>query len=333
MSWKLLPKVVRLDLPQGEKTILTRFVDHADDDGNNAYPSRALVSWETGYEIRQVGRLMQSLVDKGVLIRRGKTPTGQYRYSVNLDAVPEKAPFRGDEPVFDVIEVVEQKDTMSFSPIVEQKDILSDCEGQDVLLPSEGLVVPLAAEGLVVPMQKDILSEQKDTMSYKSLGNPKMNPQDDDLPSIHHPLPTAHTREIVPVVPLREILALEAPDIGFRTFKEFFSAFWSVYPKQGRVDKHLAEEEARTINPKEWVTVVQCAENYTQSTVVLEGKARNAVNFLRGETYAAYSDGPQIRRVAATPTQSEQKVITMSGIMGAASDYARAFEQSRGLVK
>lgn len=66
MSVKVMSQVWELDLPQNEKFVLLAFADHSDDDGR-CYPSIRRVAWKTGYDGRQVKRIISKLRERGLM--------------------------------------------------------------------------------------------------------------------------------------------------------------------------------------------------------------------------------------------------------------------------
>lgn len=71
----------------GERLILLRLADCANDEGENVYPSRQLLEDETGLGERQTDTIMASLRKRGVLEpvgRRGK----RWAYRLHLDQLP-----------------------------------------------------------------------------------------------------------------------------------------------------------------------------------------------------------------------------------------------------
>jgi hypothetical protein len=89
MSGKISGQVWDLDLPHREMFVLLAITDHADHDGNNMHPSVDLVAWKTGYTRRTVIRILNKLVERGVLVRSVR-PGYTSMYSANLDAAPKK---------------------------------------------------------------------------------------------------------------------------------------------------------------------------------------------------------------------------------------------------
>jgi hypothetical protein len=68
--------------------------DHADDEGGSIFPGLALVAWKTGYSKRNVQRIINALVEKGILVLEDENfgRWGTNRYRINWEACPQKAP-------------------------------------------------------------------------------------------------------------------------------------------------------------------------------------------------------------------------------------------------
>ena len=80
MSVKIMGLVWDLELPQSEKFVLLAYADHADHNGDNMFPSVALVAKKTGYSERSVQRTTRSLEEKGFLVANGKGPKGTNKW-------------------------------------------------------------------------------------------------------------------------------------------------------------------------------------------------------------------------------------------------------------
>jgi len=100
MSSKIMGLVWDLDLPHQLQLILLALADHADHEGENIYPSIGLIAWKTGYDPRSVQRIIQQLLDTGVLLLvgegKGRGNTNVYR--INLAAGKKKAPYERPSP-------------------------------------------------------------------------------------------------------------------------------------------------------------------------------------------------------------------------------------------
>jgi len=96
MSAKIFGLVWELALPREEKFVLLALADHADHEGNNVFPSVALVAWKTDYPERRVQELMRRLERQGLLVkveeRFGRGQTVKYR--IDLQAGTFREPLK-----------------------------------------------------------------------------------------------------------------------------------------------------------------------------------------------------------------------------------------------
>jgi helix-turn-helix protein len=94
MSAKASGRVWDLDLPHNKRLVLLAMVDHADHEGRNIYPSTDLIAWKTGYSFRQVQRIIDMLIEDGILVvikeARQQRPA---TYAFNFKAGTTKQPF------------------------------------------------------------------------------------------------------------------------------------------------------------------------------------------------------------------------------------------------
>ena len=74
-----------------EKYILLAYADHADQNGNNIYPSVELIATKTGYEERQAQSITRKLERLGFLVGKGQGPNGTNRWSIPLQRTAEGA--------------------------------------------------------------------------------------------------------------------------------------------------------------------------------------------------------------------------------------------------
>lgn len=92
MSAKILGQVWDLQLTAAQQLVMLALADHADHNGENAYPSIDLIAWKTGYSERQVRRILKSLVKEKILSqvsRPGRTSV----YSIHLENGKKKQPY------------------------------------------------------------------------------------------------------------------------------------------------------------------------------------------------------------------------------------------------
>jgi hypothetical protein len=93
MSAKITGQVWDLDIPRMDAWILFAMADHAQHDGTHVFPSQALIAWKTGYSIRQVRRVQDSLKHRKILIPEGSGYRGVQHYRLDFSQVPLKPPF------------------------------------------------------------------------------------------------------------------------------------------------------------------------------------------------------------------------------------------------
>jgi hypothetical protein len=138
MSAKIFGLVWELALPREEKFVLLALADHADHDGNNVFPSVALVAWKTDYSERRVQELMRRLERQGLLVkveeRFGRGQTVKYR--INLQAGTFREPLKkgakispiqrsldlrkGEIPHAERVQPVAQKGELAIAPESEE---------------------------------------------------------------------------------------------------------------------------------------------------------------------------------------------------------------------
>lgn len=143
MSWKISGACWDLDLPANKLLVLLAMADHADHEGNNVFPSMALIAWKTGYSERQVRRIVKALVADGILVERVKETGKVTRYSINLAAgkpkPPRQRPGQNDTP-----------DKMSYHP------------GQNVLPTPD---IQMSDEPSLEPINKPIVASEAATVA------------------------------------------------------------------------------------------------------------------------------------------------------------------------
>jgi hypothetical protein len=87
MSGKIMGLVWDADIPQNLKFVLLAYADHADHEGNNVFPSVALIVHKTGYTDRQVQRITADLVEAGLMTPQGESSYGTNAYSISIEAL------------------------------------------------------------------------------------------------------------------------------------------------------------------------------------------------------------------------------------------------------
>lgn len=96
MSGKATGEVWEFDLPTNEKLVCLALADHADHNGENVFPSQALIAWKTGFSARHVRRLIDALIAKGAVLcmAEGKEKGRPNTYAIDFEHAPRLAPFR-----------------------------------------------------------------------------------------------------------------------------------------------------------------------------------------------------------------------------------------------
>jgi hypothetical protein len=96
MSVKQMALVWELDLAPNKRLVLLAYADHADDDGDNVFPSLGRVAHKTGYSVDQVRRLSRDLVDDGLmeLAEKGVGRGNTHRYRLTLEKGVKLPPFK-----------------------------------------------------------------------------------------------------------------------------------------------------------------------------------------------------------------------------------------------
>ncbi len=93
--------VWKLDLPPNKKLVLLAYADHADDEGNNVFPSLPRVAHKTGYSKDQVRRISRDLRTDGLmeLVQQAHGRGHPARYRLTLEKGIKLQPFnKAPEP-------------------------------------------------------------------------------------------------------------------------------------------------------------------------------------------------------------------------------------------
>lgn len=97
MSVKQMALVWDLELEHSKKYVLLAYADHADDDGDNVYPSLGRMAHKTGYSRDQIRRISRHLVNDGLMVlvtpadAAARRPA---RYRLTLENGNELGPFK-----------------------------------------------------------------------------------------------------------------------------------------------------------------------------------------------------------------------------------------------
>lgn len=95
MSVKQMGLVWELDLAPNKRLVLLAYADHADDDGDNVYPSLGRVAHKTGYSPQQIRRISRELVSDGLmeLVEKNVGRSNANRYRLTLEKGVKMEPF------------------------------------------------------------------------------------------------------------------------------------------------------------------------------------------------------------------------------------------------
>ncbi len=95
MSVKQMALVWELDLAPNKRLVLLAYADHADDDGDNVFPSLGRVAHKTGYSVDQVRRISRELASDGLMekVEEGVGRGNTHRYKLTLEKGSKTPPF------------------------------------------------------------------------------------------------------------------------------------------------------------------------------------------------------------------------------------------------
>lgn len=97
MSAKLMGEVWALELDHARQAVMLALADHGHDDGSSIHPSVDYLAWKTGYERRQVQRILKRLVKDELLEPVGDTTGGRglaNEYQMRLEKGVKKTPWK-----------------------------------------------------------------------------------------------------------------------------------------------------------------------------------------------------------------------------------------------
>lgn len=159
MSVKIMGMVWDCALPRPEKFVLLAYADHADHDGNNVYPSYERIAYKTGYDRRQVIRIVDHLREMGIMVNRGVSNLGTNLWRIDVTRLPKHGEQRLEEP----------------EEAPESSDILSPTG--DILTPAQTEAVTFChPTGDILTPGGDISSEKTPKMSPESSFNRPLKP-------------------------------------------------------------------------------------------------------------------------------------------------------------
>ena len=320
MSWQSVRSVLQHSRSKGSaRLVLIVVAEHADNDGTKSFPSLNMLMNEACLSERAVWYALKQLVDMGelVLSGHGYTATVDHPYSICLSV---ENPSKKADPV------VEKEGMASANPAVKSANHALELES-----------AKFAAVQNVQPTVQTLhppSAEYADESAKFALALIGVNHQlTTNEPPVNHP-PVRAREGAGESASLSALIARASPVgewDGPDTFAEFWRLFWQGYPKQGRVDKLEAEAVARNeIHPSAWGRVLRAEEHYCQSDIVRRGKVRNAANWLSGESWCPYEDGPLLDAPPTPPTTiataRELKSKGMHSVIEEASKVRAHFE-------
>lgn len=92
MSVRMMAAVWELQLTPGQLIVMLALADFADDDGRNAYPSLARLSWKAGYSESQTRRILKQLDESG-MIDKDERPGMTTMFTLHVEKGTKKQPF------------------------------------------------------------------------------------------------------------------------------------------------------------------------------------------------------------------------------------------------
>jgi hypothetical protein len=98
MSAKTTGIIWDLVLPAPQRMVLLSMVDHADHDGGHIHAPIPFIAWKTGYSARNTARIIQDLIDAGLLTitKQGLGESNEYQFDLSCGVF--KPPYKGRKP-------------------------------------------------------------------------------------------------------------------------------------------------------------------------------------------------------------------------------------------
>lgn len=98
MSAKTTGIIWDLVLPAPQRLILLSMVDHADHDGGHIHAAIPYIAWKTGYSARNTARIIQDLIDIGLLAitKQGLGESNEYQFDLSRGVF--KPEYKGKKP-------------------------------------------------------------------------------------------------------------------------------------------------------------------------------------------------------------------------------------------
>ncbi len=128
MSVKLMSAVFELGLPPGQRLLLVKLADHAEDNGTKIYPSVQYLKCMTGLGERTVRRFLGKFVDDGVLVivRPGGGKARPTEYWMDIDRAKVAYPMSAKD-----IEFLESRTSRRTPKVAKAAGFASDKQSSE----------------------------------------------------------------------------------------------------------------------------------------------------------------------------------------------------------
>lgn len=279
------------DVKGTDRLVLLEIAWRADDNGV-CWPHAATIAYDANVSLRSVGNAVKTLSEMGILsveTYNGRGNSCVYRLHTEVIDSLKKPP----RPV----ENMHSLQDINSAKSVENMQNVQDNATQNMQILQENMQnTSLNSANIATNSAKSVINSAKSAIKYAQFADRTSQEENKEQyiepnkGTIHEP---SHAQA-------REALALLGPmatnaGMEYQTFEDFFNAFWSAYNK--KVDKAACKLYARSIEPIQWTAVVNGALAYSLSSIATKegGKwKRNPLNWLEGECWEAYQDGPVI---------------------------------------
>lgn len=139
MSVKQMGMVWEHEFGHGEMIVMLALADHAHDDGTEIRPSVARLAWKTGYEVRQIQRILKHLRDDLgilVLVKRGGGRGNPNVYRFDWTKGVKKTPFNPQRVSSETL-TSEQRVTSA-----QERVTLEELNGDTAMSPEPSVIEP-----------------------------------------------------------------------------------------------------------------------------------------------------------------------------------------------
>ena len=183
MSVKVMGQVWELALSPNELIILLAMADHADHEGKHVHPGLPLIAWKTGYEERQVRRIIRQLEKQKLLIVLKKSLGGRHtmtEYEIHTENGVKKSPFLRNPdiltPLYEKpghIDPVIDINPDILTPLVPIENLLKDLPTGTIATSNPDIH---ARAGLEPSLNRTLKKDLKTPLSLASLASPQGEP-------------------------------------------------------------------------------------------------------------------------------------------------------------